>query len=169
MPDNSVWPPKPTLLDPLAEYDGLIKSKIGALSEAGREPSRLLLMKSLRDKEGMSLRQAFTVVNYYCDRYGVLVITKATRIFTWSNFGLALAAGLLNTFNLYLTYRRDAILGMPHTHTAFLTFRSEQLAIIYTASALLFLNVIVLVMRFRHNRKSHGLKPTIPKPTIPGL
>lgn len=153
MPDNTIWPPKPTLLNPLAEYDGLIKSKIDALSEVGQEPSRLLLMKSLRDEEGMSLRQAFAVVNYYCDRYGVLVRSKTTQLFAWSNFSLVLVAMALNFFNLYLSYRRDAILGLPHSHAASLAFHAEQLVISDTVAVLLFLNVIVLVIRFRHDRK----------------
>ena len=153
MLDNTIWPPKPTLLDPLTEYDELIKGKLDALSEAEREPSRLLLMKALRDEEGMDLRQACTLVNNYCDRYGVHVTSKATRIFTWSNFGLVLVAGLLNIFNLYLSYRRDAILGVPHTRAAFLAFRSGQLTISYTALALVLLNIVVLVIRFRHSHK----------------
>ena len=32
MPDNSVWPPKPTLLDPMAEYDELIEASLPTLS-----------------------------------------------------------------------------------------------------------------------------------------
>ena len=153
MSNNGIWPPKPTLLDPMAEYDELIKGKLDALSESERGPSRLPLMKALRDEEGMDLRQARTLVNNYCDRYGVLVTSKATRIFAWSNFGLVLVAMLLNFFSLYLTYRRDAILGIPHTHAAFFAFRSGQLTISYTVLALVLLNIIVLVIRFRHNHK----------------
>lgn len=32
MPDNDVWPPKPTLLDPLAEHDELIEARLPTLS-----------------------------------------------------------------------------------------------------------------------------------------
>jgi len=32
MPDNDVWPPKPSLLDPLAEYDELIEASLPTLS-----------------------------------------------------------------------------------------------------------------------------------------
>ncbi len=151
MPDNDVWPPKPDLPDPLTEYDGLIAAKLAALPEAKR--SRLLLMKALRDEEGIELRQAFAVVNNYCDRNGVVVRSKTNKMFAWSNFSLVLVAMVLNFFNLYLSYRRDAILGVPHSHASFLAFRGEQLAISYAVAALLFLNVIVLVIRFRRNRK----------------
>jgi hypothetical protein len=151
MPDNDVWPPKPDLPDPLTEYDGLIAEKLAALPEAKR--SRLLLMKAMRDEEGMNLREAFAVVNNYCDRNGVQVRSKTNKMFAWSNFGLVLVAMVLNFFNLYLSYRRDAILGVPPHHVAFLAFRREQLAISYTVVALIFLNLIVLVIRFRKNRQ----------------
>lgn len=51
MPESDVWPPKPSILDPLMEYDGLIAAKLAALPEPRR--SRLLLMKALRDEEQM--------------------------------------------------------------------------------------------------------------------
>ena len=153
MLEDDAWPPKPTLLDPLTEYDALIKSKLHTLSEAEPGPSRLRLMKALRNEEGMDSRQACRLANSYCDRHGVFVTSKTTRLFTWSNFGLVLVAMLLNFFNLYLTYRRNAILGVPHTHAAFLVFRSRQLAISYAVFLLFFLNVIVLIIRFWHNHK----------------
>ena len=32
MPENNIWPPKPTLLDPMAEYDELIEARLPTLS-----------------------------------------------------------------------------------------------------------------------------------------
>ena len=156
MPDNDVWPPKPTLLDPLTEYDALIKSKLHILSEAEPGPSRLRLMEALRSQEGMDLRQARRLANSYCDRHGVFVITRATQIFTWGNFGLVLAVGLLVLLNVYLSWRCDAILGMSHTHAALLVFRGRQLAISYASFLLLFLNLIVLVVRVQRSRRATG-------------
>lgn len=156
MLDDNVWPPKPTLLDPLTEYDALIKSKLHTLSEAEPGPSRLRLMEALRDEEGMDLRQARRLANSYCDRHGVFVITRATQIFTWGNFGLVLAVGLLLLLNVSLSWRRDAILGIPHTHAALLVFRGRQLAISYASFLLLFLNLIVLGLRVRRSRSATG-------------
>lgn len=156
MPDNDVWPPKPTLPDPLTEYDALIRSKLYTLSEAESRPSRLRLMRALRDEEGMDLRQACRLANSYCDRHGVFVTTRAAQIFTWVNFGLTLAMGLLLLLNVSLSWRRDTILGMPHPHAALLVFRGKHLAISYTSFLLLFLNVIALVLRVRHSRRATG-------------
>ncbi len=33
MPDNDVWPPKPDLPDPLAEYDDVIAARLAYLPE----------------------------------------------------------------------------------------------------------------------------------------
>jgi len=71
MHDNDVWPPKPDLSDPLTEYDDVIAARLDALPEAKR--SRLLLIKSLRDAEGMDLRQAYALVNNYSERHDFLL------------------------------------------------------------------------------------------------
>ena len=156
MSDSNVWPPKPTLLDPLTEYDVVIKSKLHKLSEAEPGPSRLRLMRALRNEEGMDLGQARRLANSYCDRHGVFVITRTAQFFTWGNFGLALAMFLLLLLNMFLSWRRDAILGMPHTHAALLVFRGRQLAICYASCLLLFLNVIVSILRVRRSRSATG-------------
>ncbi len=152
MPDNEVWPPKPSLLDPLAEYDELIAAKLAAFPTEEPEQMRFRLIIALQG-EGVSVIRAISVVNDYCNRHGVLVSSKANQAFKWSNFGLVLVAMLLLIFNLYLTYRRDTILGMPHTHAAFLAFRRDQLAISYMVLALISANIIVLITRFRYNHK----------------
>lgn len=152
MPDNDVWPPKPDLPDPLTEYDEMIVANLAAFPAGEPAQMRFRLIKALRE-EGLDMRQAIAIVNDYCDRHGVLVRSKATQLFAWSNFGLVLAAMLLSIFNVYLGNQRAAILLLPHHHTAFLALRREQLAIVCAITALAFLNMIVLIIRFRRNRQ----------------
>jgi hypothetical protein len=151
MPEIDVWPPKPDLPDPLTEYDDVIAAKLTAIPELKQR--RILLIKALREDTGMTLVQAYALVNNYYERHGILVKSKATQVFAWSNFGLVSVAMALNCCNLYLSYHRDEILGVPPQHSAFLAFRSDQLAISYAAGVLLLLNIPILILRSRRNRK----------------
>ena len=151
MPDIDVWPPKPNLPDPLTEHDNMIAAKLAEMSAEEPTQMRFRLIKAMRE-EGLEMRQAIAVVKSYCNRQEVLV-SRTPQVFAWSNFSLVLVAMVLNLLNLYLSYQRDVILGMPHTHAAFLAFRRDQLAISYAVTLLLSLNAILLVIRFRRNRK----------------
>lgn len=104
MPDNDVWPPKPDLPDPLTEYDDVIAAKLAALSETKTEPNRFLLIKALRDEEGMELRQAYAFMTSYCDRHGVLISSRASRTLGLVPFALS----LVMLASVGLSYHLDA-------------------------------------------------------------
>lgn len=150
MPDNDIWPPKPNILDPLTEYDGLIAAKLAALPEARR--SRLVLMKVMRDEEGMDLQQAYAVVNNYCERHDLFARTGTSRLLAWLGCLPLLAwvcfAGLL----FYWMKRRDEILSQPHHHAAFLAFSREALIIASVVAVLAFVNLGVQIIRFQKRR-----------------
>ncbi len=152
MPDNEVWPPKPSLPDPLTEYDEVIAAKIAALSEARQ--GRLSLIKALRDEEGLDLKQALAVVNSYSDRHGVFVIGKAAKAYAWGGCMLALIPLGLATFNLYLDLVcREAILRQPHHRAAILALDREQLAVIAAMCVTALLLAGISFLRHKASRK----------------
>ena len=151
MPDNDVWPPKPDLPDPLTEYDTVIAAKLAALSETKTRPSRLLLTKSLLEEKGLDLRQAYAFVADYCDRHDVLVQPKTSPVVTWLGCLVAPLMFGLAVFNLWLGYRREAIMRLPHHHAAFLAIRREELIVLWAILALLLLFMIVMVPRIRRS------------------
>lgn len=153
MSDNDVWPPKPNLADPQTEWDELITAKLNGFAKSDPGDKRFRLILVLRVEKGLGLRQAVSIVNSYCDRHGILVRNGKDKFFAWCNFGLILPAMLLNFFNIYLSWQRNATFGAPHHHAAVVALHREQLAISYAVFALLFLNIIFLVIRFRRNRQ----------------
>ena len=109
MPDNTTWPPKPDLPDPLTEYDEVIAAKLAALSETKTGPNRILLIKALHDDEGLDLRQAYAFVTSYCDRHGLFVTSKATWTFGLGGCGLLVTAHCAVTFGGYMVEARRAV------------------------------------------------------------
>ena len=153
MPDNDTWPPKPTRPDPLTEYDDVIAAKLALLSETKTGPNKLLLIKALRDEEGIDLRQAFVHVNSYCARNGALIQTRASRTRAWLG---CLPSLFMFCFVGYLAYwmkRRDEILSQPHHHAAFLALSREAVTICLIGVALAFLNVVIQIVRLQQRRK----------------
>ncbi len=151
MPDNDVWPPKPDLPDPLTEYDDVIAAKIAALPEAGR--SRLLLIMALRVDKGMDLRQAYAVVNNYCDRHDVFARTKTSRLLAWLGCLPILAWLCFAGFLFYWMKRRDEILSQPHHHAALLALSEQALMVISFAVVLAFVNLGIQLVRLQRRRK----------------
>ena len=153
MPDNTIWPPKPDLPDPLTEYDSVIAAKLAALSETKTGPSRILLIKALRDEEEMNLQQAFALSKSYCDRHGALVQTRASQIRAWLGCLPPLSMLCFAGFIFYWMKRRDEILSQPHHHAAFLTLSKEALAVCLTVLIFALLNLGIQVIRFRRSRQ----------------
>ena len=153
MLDNTIWPPKPDLPDPLTEYDDVIAAKLAALSETKTGPSRLLLTKALREEKGLDLRQAYAFVTDYCDRHGVQVRPKTSPTIAWLGCLVPLLMLCTVVFDLHLIFRREAIMRLPHHHAAFLALRKEQLGVLCILLALLLLNIIIMVPRIRSLRK----------------
>ena len=153
MPDNTIWPPKPDLPDPLTEYDEVIAAKLAALSETKAGPSRLTLSKSLLEEKGLDLRQAYAFVADYCDRHNILVQPKASPMMTWLGCLVAPLMFGLAVFNLWLGHRREAIMRLPHHHAAFLAVRREEKIVLWAILALLLFFMIVMVPRIRSLRK----------------
>jgi len=147
MPDNDVWPPKPALPDPLTEYDDVIAAKLAALAETKTRPSRLLLTKSLLEEKGLDLKQAYAFVADYCDRQDILVQPKTSPVMAWLGCLVPLSMFGLGVFNLWLDYRREAIMRLPHHHAAFLAIRREGLIVVCAILVLLLLNTIVMLPR----------------------
>ena len=139
MPDNDTWPPKPALPDPLTEYDDVVAAKLAALSGTKTGPNKLLLIKALRDEEGIELRQAYAVVNNYWARHTDLARTQAVPRLAWLGCLLPFSTLGLAVFNLCLQFRREAILRLPHHHAAFLAFCSQERIVLYALLALILL------------------------------
>ena len=151
MPDNEVWPPKPNLPDPLTEYDYVIAAKIAALPEARR--NRITLIKALRDDTGMELRQAYAVVNNYCERHGGLAKTGASRLSAWLACLPTIALLCFAGFLFYWMKRSNEILSQPHHHAAFLALSKEALTVFSFAMVLALVNLGVQIIRFQQRRK----------------
>ena len=131
MPDDAIWPPKPDLPDPLTEYDEVIAAKLTALSETKAGPNRILLIKALRDEEGMALRHALTLTKSYGDRHGLFTPSRATLALGLGGCGLALAALCLAVLSGYLMLvRRDAVLSQPHHHAALMALDRQEMAVL---------------------------------------
>ena len=168
MPDNTTWPPKPDLPDPLTEYDEVIAVKLAALPEKTGS-DRLLLMRALREEEGMDLRQAYAFVTSYCDRHGLFVTSKATWIFGLGGCGLGVCGlggcglggcGLLVTALCAVTFggymveaRRAVVLRQPHHHAALPALDGQEMAVMFAFLALSILNVIIIVPMLPHLRR----------------
>lgn len=153
MPDNDTWPPKPALPDPLTEYDDVIAAKLAALSETKTRPSRLLLTKFLLEDKGLDLQQAYAFVANYCDRHDILAQPKTPPLMSWLGCLIPLSLLGLAVFDLWLGYRRAAIMRLPHHHAAFLAIRREGLIILRAVLALAVLNTIIMLPRIRSLRK----------------
>ena len=153
MPDDTIWPPKPDLPDPLTEYDGVIAAKLAALSETNTGPSRILLIKALRDEEGMELQQAFALSKSYCDRHDVLVRPKTLSAMAWLGCLVPLLMFGLVIFNFCLAFQREAILRLPHHHAAFLAFHKEERIVFYILLVLFVLNAITIAPHLRRHLK----------------
>lgn len=138
MPENDVWPPKPSLPDSLTEYDGLIATKITALPEARR--NRFTLIRALRDEEGMTLWQAYAVVNNYCERCGDFDQTKTSQMSDWLKCASSLVA---LGFLFYWMKRRNEILVQPHHHAALIAINRQMIAVILVFMLLAILSVIL--------------------------
>jgi len=106
MPDNDVWPPKPDLPDPLAEYDDVITAKLAALPGGDTERKRFRLIIALQG-EGLDVRRAISVVNSYCNRHGVLVRSRADRTSAYVLFASSLIMLSSVALSYYLDFARD--------------------------------------------------------------
>ena len=154
MPESNVWPPKPDLPDPLTEYDGVIAAKLAALSETKTGPNRILLIKALREQEGLDLRQAIAVADSYCDRHGLFLTSKATWTFGLGGYGLFVTALCAVTFGGYMVEaRRAVVLRQPHHHAALLALDGQEMAVMFAFLALCILNAIILVPMLPHLRR----------------
>ena len=154
MPDNTTWPPKPDLPDPLTEYDEVIAAKLAALSETKTGPNRILLIKALHDDEGLDLRQAYAFVTSYCDRHGLFVTSKATWTFGLGGCGLLVTALCAVTFGGYMVEaHRAVVLRQPHHHAALLALDGQEMAVMFAFLALSILNVIIIVPMLPHLRR----------------
>ena len=154
MPDNDTWPPKPALPDPLTEYDDVIAAKLAALSETKTGPNKLLLIKALRNEEGMDLSQAYALVTSYCDRHGLFVTSKAAMTFSLGGCGLALAALCLAVFSAYLMLvRRDAVLSQPHHHAALITLDRQEMGVLAAFLLLIAMSLTISTTLIRSRRR----------------
>ena len=154
MPDDNIWPPKPTLPDPLTEYDDVIAAKLAALSETKTGPNKLRLIKALRNEEGMDLSQAYALVTSYCDRHGLFVTSKAAMTFSLGGCGLALAALCLAVFSAYLMLvRRDAVLSQPHHHAALITLDRQEMGVLAAFLLLIAMSLTISTTLIRSRRR----------------
>ena len=154
MPESNVWPPKPDLPDPLTEYDGVIAAKLAALSETKTGPNRILLIKALREQEGLDLRQAIAVANSYCNRHGLFVSGRATKAFVWGRCGIAFAAVCLGFTNAYLiVFRNEAVMRQPHHHAAFMALVRLEIVIVAATMLLALASTIISGIIRRESRK----------------
>jgi len=154
MLDDTIWPPKPDLPDPLTEYDDVIAAKPAALSETKTGPNRILLIKALRDEEGMELRQAFALSKSYSDRHSLLVTGKATKVFAWGGCGLAFSAVCLAFFNVYLLlFRREAVSHQPHHHAALIALDRQEMGVVAAMMLLIIISIIISASVRRISRR----------------
>ena len=154
MPDDNIWPPKPTLPDPLTEYDDVIAAKLAALSETKTGPNKLRLIKALRNEEGMDLSQAYALVTSYCDRHGLFVTSKAAMTFSLGGCGLALAALCLAVFSAYLMLvRRDAVLSQPHHHAALIALYRQEMGVLAAFLLLIAMSLTISTTLIRSRRR----------------
>ena len=79
MPERPTWPPPPDVPSPLAKHDAFLTALVCA-SVIKPPMSRLRLVTGLRETTGLDLRQFLTVVNDYCDRYGVFPLRRGVRL-----------------------------------------------------------------------------------------
>ena len=148
MLDDNVWPPNPTLLDPLTEYDDVIAAKLAALSETKTGPNKLLLIKALRDEEEMDLRQAYTLVTSYYARNGTPVQTRASKVRAWLGCLPPLALLCFAGTAIYSMKRRDEILSHPHHHAALIALDREEIVVLFPI-LILMLGVITTILTTR--------------------
>ena len=148
MPDNDVWPPKPALPDPLTEYDDVIAAKLAALSETKTGPNKILLIKALRDEEGMDLSQAYAAVNNYYARNGTPVQTRASKVRAWLGCLPLLAWLCFAGAAIYSMKRRDEILSHPHHHAALIALDRQEIVVLFPI-IILMLGVITTILTTR--------------------
>ena len=153
MPDNTIWPPKPDLPDPLTEYDSVIAAKLAALLETKTGPNKIQLIKSLRDEGGMDLSQAYAAVSSYYARNGAPIQTRASRMRAWLGCLPPLFMLCFAGFIFYWMKRRDEILSQPHHHAAFHSLSREALAVCLIVLMFALLNLGIQVTRFRRSRQ----------------
>ena len=162
MPQSNVWPPKPDLPDPLTEYDGVIAAKLAALSETKTGPNRILLIKALRDEEGIDLQEAIVLSKSYCDRHGLFVTGKVTMALSLGGCGLFLTALCLIAFGGYLIeFRRDAVLRQPHHHAALMALDRQEMAVMAVIMVLMFCFVATIIITQARSRIKIGLSLAI--------
>ena len=105
MPDDTIWPPKPDLPDPLIEYDEAIAAKLATFPKAElTEDKQFRLIMSLRAESGLGLRQARSVVNSYYTRHGMLVNSRADRTRAY----VLVALSLITLASVCLSHFLDA-------------------------------------------------------------
>jgi hypothetical protein len=161
MPDSDVWPPKPDLPDPLTKHDELIKEQMIALP--GELPGLRLfnVLKVLRKERGLDWLSGFIVMQSYFQRYGAPPNPKRLTVFAFIVLGLAFPACLLQLYNVYLLFHREAILAQPNHQAALLVLDQEKHIIGLTVGVLLalayiFLTIICGPMIYRKLRKKSG-------------
>ena len=138
IPGNDVWPPKPSLPDPLLEYDALIEEKLAARTVGFRGLALFSLIRALRGR-GLSLGQAFAAVDNYSARRRASLDAKDSATVSLivlpvliSMTALLVSAMVLALAGVYLQFRRHAILSQPH-HQAPLLALDQLRATIHTA------------------------------------
>jgi hypothetical protein len=158
MPDNDVWPSKPDLPDPLTEYDELIQEQMIVLP--GELPGLRLfnIIKVLRKERGLNWLSGVVAVQSYHQRRGAPPNAKRHTVFAFIVLGLAFPACLLQLYNVYLMFQREAILAQPNHQAALVVLDQEKHIIGLTVGVLLalayiFLTVISGPMIYRKLRK----------------
>jgi len=151
MPADDVWPPKPSLPDPLLEYDALIKEKLAARAVGFRGPVLFSLIRALRGS-GLSLGQAFAAVDNYSARQRASLSAKDSATVSLivlpmliSMTALLVSAIALALVGVFLQFRRHAILSQPHHQAPLLALDQLRATIHMAFSAALGSEAVVFI------------------------
>lgn len=121
MLDDDAWPPKPTLLDPLAEYDALICERLAAPLHGQSRYGRFQLVKALHEEKGLGWLAALAAVESYRKRY---MPPPGAKFFV--AFGVATSVIVLpQLYQIALKFHRNAVLSRPNHRAALLSLNQR--------------------------------------------
>ena len=151
MPTDEVWPPKPSLPDPILEYDALIKEKLVARTIGFRGLVLFSLIRVLRGR-GLSFGQAFAAVDNYSARQRASLSAKDSATVSLivlpvliSMTALLISAMALALVGVFLQFRRHAILSQPHHQAPLLALDQLRATVHMVFSAALGLEAVVFI------------------------